>query len=299
MRVFSVVILLILSLFSCKNNDNNYLDLDVNDGKYRLIESNNGENAKPGEFIIYSVLFKDNNGKVFLDKREKGNFLREQVMKDRSLMKDTTAVSEVLYKLSKGDSAIIVLPLTEDEKRSDMKNSDTLFFYLKVKDIVDEAGMRDIVEDEFLKQEAEQTEARFKKVEVDQTIMKAWDEYNKGKLKGKLNYTDNGVEYLIIEKGEGEKAKKGQKVKIGYYGMTNKGANTFDNSFNRGKDVEIVAGGGQVIPGWDEALLEMNNGMKAVFFIPYKLAYGEEGKLPIIPAKSDLVLYIELHEIIK
>jgi FKBP-type peptidyl-prolyl cis-trans isomerase len=201
--------------------------------------------------------------------------------------------------MSIGDSAKIIVHLTEEQKVGDMKKSDTLFFYLNVKNIVDKEGMRDIIEDEFLKQEAEETEARIKQIEVDQIIMKTWDDYNKGKLKGKLKRTKNGVKYLIIKEGEGEKAKERQRVKIGYYGMTHKEANAFDNSFRRDKDLEVIIGANQVILGWDEALREMKEGMKAVFFIPSKLAFGKTGKKPIIPPNADLVFYIELHEIIK
>jgi len=37
-------------------------------------------------------------------------------------------------------------------------------------------------------------------------------------------------------------------------------------------------------------------GSKATIFVPYALAYGEAGSPPMIPAKSDLVFYIEIIE---
>jgi len=293
------ILIAFISLASCQNEKSRYTELKINKGKFEIILDKEGKVANPGEYIIYSVLFKDDKGKVFMDKRKSKELLREQVVKDSVFLKDLTPVSEVLYQMSIGDSANIIVPLLDDQKVGDMKQSDTLFFHLNVKNIVDKEGMRDIIEDEFLKQEAEETEARIKQIEVDQIIMKTWDEFNKGKLKGKLKRTKNGVKYIVIRDGKGEKAKERQRVKIGYYGMTHKEANAFDNSFRRDKDLEVVIGANQVITGWDEALKEMNTGMKAVFFIPSKLAFGKNGKNAIIPPNADLVFYIELHEIIK
>lgn len=299
MRFISFSILLFVFAFSCNNTSDLGNKLTINKGRYKIIDEKGGEKANPGDYIIYSVLFKDNNDKVFMDKRDKNHLLREQVLRDTAFYKDLTAVSEVLYKLAKGDSAIITVPLTEDQKIQELKNSDTIFFFLKVVDIVDPEGMRDIIEDEFLKQDAEATEARIKQIAIDQTIMKTWDDYNKGKLKNKLKYTKTGIKYIILEDGKGEKAKLGEKVKFGFYGMTHKDASAFENSFGRDKDLELIVGDKKVIVGWDEALQEMNEGMKAVFFIPAKLGFGKEGLSPIIPPNSDLVFYIEMHKIYK
>ena len=51
-----------------------------------------------------------------------------------------------------------------------------------------------------------------------------------------------------------------------------------------------------LIPGWQEALLLMKEGSRYRFFMPYQLAYGEEGSGPIEPF-SALVFDIELIEV--
>lgn len=293
-------LLSLLILLSCSEHKNDgFSKLKYHRGEFKIYSKNQGETAKPGEYILYNILFKDNKGKVFQDSRDIKNPLREHVIKDTSLLKDLTAVSEVLYKMKKGDSTFMFIPLTEEEKTGDMKKSDTLLFFINVRDIISEEKMRDMIEDEFLKQEAEETEARIKQIEVDQKIMKAWDEYNKGLLKNKLKRTKNGVECLILEEGKGKKLTKGTRIKLGYYGMTMKDATPFENSFRKGKDFEMVLGANQVIPGWDEAMLTMKEGTKAVIFVPGKMAFGKEGKSPIIPPDADLIFYIELHEIVK
>jgi len=299
MRVF-IAFFSVLILFSCSGNKKNgYSKLKYHRAEYKIYSNDHGQAAKPGEYILYNILFQDNKGKIFQDSRDINNTLRERVIKDTSLLKDLTAVSEVLYKMAKGDSTFMFIPLTDEEKTGDMKNSDTLFFYITVRDIVDEEKMRDMIEDEFLKQDAEDTEARIKQIEVDQKIMKAWDEYNKGLLKGKLKRTKNGVECLILEEGKGAALTKGTRIKLGYYGMTMKDATPFENSFRSGKDFVMLLGTNQVIPGWDEAFLTMKEGTKAVIFVPSKLAFGKNGKSKIIPPDANLVFYIELHEIVK
>jgi peptidylprolyl isomerase len=70
----------------------------------------------------------------------------------------------------------------------------------------------------------------------------------------------------------------------------------FDSSFDHpgAEPITFPAGAHRVIPGWDTGFQGMHVGGKRRLFIPYQLAYGEAGRPPHIPAKSDLIFDIEL-----
>ena len=67
---------------------------------------------------------------------------------------------------------------------------------------------------------------------------------------------------------------QGKKVKAHYRGTLDDGTQ-FDSSYDRGEPLEFTAGAGQMIPGFDAAVLEMAVGEKKTVHIPAKDAYGE------------------------
>jgi peptidylprolyl isomerase len=93
--------------------------------------------------------------------------------------------------------------------------------------------------------------------------------------------------------GTGPQPKSGQYVKVHYIG-TLKDGSEFDASYKRNQPFEFAIGQGQVIPGWDEGVMTMKVGGRSKLTIPYNLAYGEEGRPPVIPPKADLIFDIEL-----
>jgi peptidylprolyl isomerase len=70
----------------------------------------------------------------------------------------------------------------------------------------------------------------------------------------------------------------------------------FDSSYDHpgAEPITFPEGAHRVIPGWDTGFQGMHVGGKRRLFIPYQLAYGEAGRPPHIPAKSDLIFDIEL-----
>jgi FKBP-type peptidyl-prolyl cis-trans isomerase len=102
-----------------------------------------------------------------------------------------------------------------------------------------------------------------------------------------------GLEYTIIEQGKGVKAERGKTVEVHYTGFLENG-DIFDSSVLRGQAITFRLGAGMVIPGWDEGVAYLNAGGKALLSIPYQLAYGENGRPPLIPPKAKLIFNVEL-----
>jgi len=113
--------------------------------------------------------------------------------------------------------------------------------------------------------------------------------------------TPDGLFYIIQKQGKGAKPVAGQTAQVKYKGMLLSGK-VFDNSDFHGGAVDFPVGTGRIIPGMDEALLDMAAGEKRLVVIPPELAYGSQA-VPdsrgsvIIPADSFLVFELELVKI--
>ncbi len=120
---------------------------------------------------------------------------------------------------------------------------------------------------------------------------KAGEEYlAANKDKEGVKTTESGLQYKVIEAGEGESPKATDIVKVNYEGKLIDGT-VFDSSYERGEPVAFPLN--QVIPGWTEGVQMMKKGGKYEFFIPSDLAYGEAAQ-PGIEPNSTLLFTVEL-----
>ena len=105
--------------------------------------------------------------------------------------------------------------------------------------------------------------------------------------------TPSGLKYVVEKEGEGEATPKaGQVVTVHYTGKLIDGKK-FDSSYDRKQPIDFPVGKGQVIKGWDEALLGMKKGEKRVLIIPSDLGYGSAGRGPI-PPNATMIFDVEL-----
>lgn len=142
-----------------------------------------------------------------------------------------------------------------------------------------------------MEKQAEATKTRFPAVqkEVTETVQ----QFTTGKLDKKITKTASGLKVYFANKATGAPIKKGEAIDVHYYGALNDGK-MFDSSFESGSPLPMMAGSGQVIPGFDEGIMMLSHGSKAYFFIPSALGYGESGAGEQIPPNADLVFYIEI-----
>ena len=103
--------------------------------------------------------------------------------------------------------------------------------------------------------------------------------------------TDSGLQYEILEAGEGARPGPEDSVEVHYRGTLIDGTE-FDSSYNR--DETVTFGVGQVIPGWTEALQLMPVGSKWKLAIPPELGYGTGGAGQMIGPNSALIFEVEL-----
>ena len=116
-----------------------------------------------------------------------------------------------------------------------------------------------------------------------------------GKKPG-ITTTASGLQYQVLTAGTGPKPGPQDGVKVHYQGTVLDGKEPFDSSYKRGEPAVMPLQG--VIPGWQEGIQLMPVGSKYKFWIPAKLAYGEQAP-PMIGPNQMLMFEVELLDIVK
>ncbi len=104
----------------------------------------------------------------------------------------------------------------------------------------------------------------------------------------------SGVQYRIIEEGEGNRPTMDDVVTVHYRGSKIDGRE-FDSSFRRG--VPAVFEVNSVIAGWQEILPLMREGAMWQVFLPPELAFGVRGDPPVIGPNEALQFDLRLVQI--
>lgn len=117
----------------------------------------------------------------------------------------------------------------------------------------------------------------------------------KNKTKTGIVVMPSGVQYRVIEEGEGARPGMDSSVKVHYRGSMMNGRE-FDSSFARGVPEEFVVNA--VLQGWQEVLPLMKQGATWQIFVPPEMAFGQRGKPPVGPNEA-LMFDLKLVEIIQ
>ena len=115
-----------------------------------------------------------------------------------------------------------------------------------------------------------------------------------GKKEGVITLP-SGLQYQVLQEGNGKSPKATDQVKCHYEGTLINGK-VFDSSYRRGEPATFPLNG--VIAGWTEGLQLMKEGAKYRFFIPFNLAYGTRGAGQDIPPYAALIFDVELIEVV-
>lgn len=87
----------------------------------------------------------------------------------------------------------------------------------------------------------------------------------------------------------------GDKLRVHYVGVLARDHSKFDSSRDRGTPFAFTVGVGEVIKGWDEGMMKMSLGERAILKVPAEKGYGAAGAAGgKIPPHADLYFDVEL-----
>ncbi|MDF1699450.1 MAG: FKBP-type peptidyl-prolyl cis-trans isomerase [Saprospiraceae bacterium] len=256
-----------------------------------------GQKVKEGDYVYISIKMVGSDGKVLQDISEGPNLPVLQMPTADKPLPTPNPVIEMLLEGALGDSMTMIMPidsLPNSSSNPNLAGMDHIKYVMCLKEIKDEGAYLAEVETQRLEAEKEMEESKARMDEVGKQTEQLIRDFNAGKLEVKS--TDTGLKYHVLEEGDGLQGEAGKRAAVHYYGAFMDGK-MFDTSFRRGAPYTFTVGRGEVIPGWDQGIPLFKKGGKGILFVPYTLAYGEAGKPPSIPEKSDLAFYVELTDV--
>lgn len=113
-----------------------------------------------------------------------------------------------------------------------------------------------------------------------------------------VNPSPTGIYRIDIKKGTGKNVELNDTVTVNYEGRFLNGK-IFDSTKKRNEPFQFVYGTEmQVIKGLEEAIGRMKQGDHAIFVMPSKMAFGENGSSSgAIPAYTSVIFDVELFEV--
>jgi len=144
-------------------------------------------------------------------------------------------------------------------------------------------------------QEAQRKAQQQQMQDADENKKKGEEFLAENKDKEGVMVADNGLQYKVLEEGDGVSPDTTDQVRVDYKGTLIDGT-VFDSSYERGEPATFPLN--RVIPGWTQGLQMMKEGAKYKFFIPGELAYGQNPppRGPIGPNET-LIFEVELLEV--
>ena len=143
-------------------------------------------------------------------------------------------------------------------------------------------------------QEIEAAAAEARTAQAEQTAAAGEQYLAENAAREEVMTTESGLQYEVLQEGEGETPTAEDRVRLHYRGTLIDGTE-FDSSYD-GEPVEFMAGG--LIAGFTEALLMMPEGSHYRIAIPSDLAYGPSGSGGAIGPNATLIFEIELFEVV-
>jgi FKBP-type peptidyl-prolyl cis-trans isomerase FkpA len=280
-----------------------------NGALYSIIKPGNGAKVKQGDVITFQFTQKTDKDSLLGSSYQTGRPAKVQVQPS----KNVADLMEVFSILSVNDSVLARVPTDsifvghEESRPPFLPKGSYLNFTIKLQKIqtMDEAMAEAKTEMEKARAEQAAMMEKWKQEEAPSIAKYVTDKQLAPQT------TASGLKYMVTSAGSGANAKAYDTVLVNYTGRLLDGK-VFDSSVaevakasgleqpgRTYEPIRFLVGNQEVIPGWDEGLLLLNEGSKATFIIPSALAYGERGSPPVIRPFSPLVFDVELVKVIK
>ncbi len=259
----------------------------------KILTAGAGNKIKVNDVVTFDVVQKTEKDSVLFSSYALGHPLKLQIQPCQNV----GDLMDVFPLLTQQDSALIKVPSDsifvghEDQRPPFLKKGSNLVFDLKIIKVqtLDDAMVEKNAAMDKMK--AEEIAAADKYITEHKLVVKA---------------TPSGLKYVVTQPSAKAKPLSGDTLLVNYTGRTLDGK-VFDSSIQSEaqkaglsqpgrtyEPLQMVVGQGQVIKGWDEGLLLLNEGSKAELIIPSDLAYGAEGAGSDILPYSTLVFDVEL-----
>lgn len=254
---------------------------------YKLYASKDTLKIQPGNYVKVNVTQKLNDSVLFTTDNSMPVYL--MVSGQQTQPYD---ISELWLNLKLNDSVVTTqmvdtfLKRAPDRMPPTFKKGDRIFTYLKVLGIFSSDSLAKLDEEKVRKEFIVADSKKVEKLLADKKVT--------------VQKTPSGAFIELIKAGEGPVADTGNYVSVNYTGATWAGekfdSNT-DSSFGHVGPYSFNAGMGEMIKGFDEAVLMMQKGAKVKVYIPSSLGYGPNGNPPKIKPNENLVFDLELVDI--
>ena len=286
---------LVISMISCGETAPKEL-MTPSGYKYTHV-STDGQKVKEGDYVYITIAMKGSDGSILQEIGEGPNMPIMQMPSADKPLPMPNPVVDMLMNGAIGDSMTLIMPIDSfpNQNNPQLAGMEYIEYVTCIKKIKDETGYKASMEEQRLQQEKDMETGKARMDEVGVKTEQIIKDYNAGKLDVKT--TADGLKYVILSEGDGPQGETGKRASVHYYGAFMDGK-MFDSSFRMGRPYTFTVGRGEVIQGWDLGIPLLKKGGTGALFIPYSLAYGEAGKPPSIPEKSDLMFYVELVDVL-
>lgn len=286
MKIVTKIIMLCIAalvIYSCQEAPKM-----INGFKYE--SSNAGEQvAQPGEYAYMSIIIKDQNDSILQEMKEGPNMPFFKIPTEPNPTAQPNPLQDLAAVIGVGGDARVYMPIDSlTNLPPNLKGMDYITYNMVVTKVITEAEFQ--AEIQRVKDEAEA-----EKQNVIKVVNEDLEIFNQGNS-DKIKTTPEGLKYIMHDEGNGARGEAGKAVAVDYYGVFTDG-NMFDNSYRSGRPFQFTVGRREAIQGWDLGIPLLKEGGNATIYVPYSLAYGEAGRPPSIPAKSDLIFHVALRSV--